>query len=75
MQERPTRTLVKAASWQLAGLVSMTLIGYVMTGSFEFAGTFALVTMALGFVTYIIHERIWAHISWGLTKSDDGHSR
>lgn len=63
--ESPTRTIAKAVSWQLLGLLSMTLIGYLFTGSVTAAGSLAVVTTMIGAVCYVLHERIWNRIPWG----------
>ncbi|MDZ7843082.1 MAG: DUF2061 domain-containing protein [Gammaproteobacteria bacterium] len=63
--ESATRTIAKAVSWQLLGLCSMTLIGYLFTGSVAAAGSLAVVTTIFGAVCYVLHERAWNRISWG----------
>ena len=45
----------------------MAAIGYLFTGSLAVGGTMALINAAMGFVTYLIYERIWAGIAWGRT--------
>jgi uncharacterized membrane protein len=49
--ETKIRTVVKAVLWNLLGLLVMTLVGLAAT--------------AIGFLCYILYERIWAHIGWG----------
>ena len=63
--ETRRRTLVKAVLWNAIGLLMMSLVGLVMTGSAFVGGTIALINTALGLSTYIFYERIWARISWG----------
>jgi uncharacterized membrane protein len=63
--ETPKRSLAKAIVWQVLGLISMTLIGWIVTGSAALAGGLALMNMSVGFVAYLLHERAWAHIPWG----------
>lgn len=63
--ESPSRTIAKAASWQLLGLFSMTLIGYLFTGSVTTAGSLAVVAALFGTICYVFHERVWNRISWG----------
>jgi len=67
------RTLVKALTWQALGLFTMTIIGVIATGSVSAGGTLALVAAATGMVFYMIHERVWACISWG--RTDPSHPR
>ncbi|MCZ4267297.1 DUF2061 domain-containing protein [Rhodobacteraceae bacterium R_SAG6] len=59
------RSLVKAIVWNVIGLISMTVVGFVATGSFSAGGLMAGINTALGFTTYLIYERVWAGIRWG----------
>ncbi len=47
------------------GLVMMTLVGLIATGSVAVGGVMALVNTAIGLTLYIVYERVWAGISWG----------
>ncbi len=59
------RSLVKAVVWNVIGLISMTVVGFVATGSFSAGGLMAGINTVLGFTTYLIYERVWAGIRWG----------
>lgn len=63
--ETRQRTTVKAILWTLLGLVVMAVVGLIFTGSIAVGGTMALINAVLGFLTYLIYERIWAKIKWG----------
>ena len=63
--EAGRRTLVKAVLWQAFGFFSMMLVGLVLTGSVATGGAFAALSTAIGFVSYILYERLWARIGWG----------
>lgn len=63
--ESKKRSLAKAVSWQLIGLVSMAVLGELFTGSFFAGSELALTSCAFGFVMYILHERVWAAVRWG----------
>lgn len=63
--ETNLRTLTKAMTWQTSGFLAMCLLGYAMTGSIGVAGQFAIISTALGFVMFFLHERLWARIRWG----------
>lgn len=63
--ESSKRTLAKAICWQVSGLIVMSLIGFLFTGSISQGGMIAIVGTVVGFLTYIAHERIWARIRWG----------
>ncbi len=59
------RTLVKALIWQAIGLSVMALVGWAVTGSAMVGGTLAVINTVLGFLTYVLYERIWARVAWG----------
>ena len=63
--ETRARTLAKAVGWQGLGLTVMAAVGWALTGSAALGGTLAAVNAALGFVSYIAYERLWARIGWG----------
>ncbi|WP_170325168.1 DUF2061 domain-containing protein [Ruegeria arenilitoris] len=63
--ETRRRSVVKAVLWNVMGLIVMTLVGLVATGSAAIGGTLAIVNTAIGLTMYVIYERIWAGITWG----------
>ena len=63
--ETRVRSIVKAVIWNIIGLSVMALVGLVVTGSLAVGGMMAVINTALGFVTYLIYERVWARIHWG----------
>ena len=63
--ETRRRSVVKALIWNVMGLVMMTLVGLIATGSVAVGGVVALVNTAIGLTLYIVYERVWAGISWG----------
>lgn len=65
--ESGRRSLVKAVVWNVMGLSVMTLVGLVATGSATVGGAIAVVNTGIGFVMYILYERVWARVSWGRT--------
>lgn len=60
------RTILKAVLWNLIGLGMMTLVGWIMTGSISFGGQMAGINAVLGLSMYVMYERIWARVRWGL---------
>lgn len=63
--ETRRRSVVKAVVWNGMGLVVMTLVGLLATGSAAIGGTLAIVNTAIGLTLYVVYERIWAGITWG----------
>lgn len=59
------RLLAKAATWQVLGLFSMMLIGFLFTGSVTASGGIAIVGSIAGFGVYFVHEMAWEKIAWG----------
>lgn len=66
--ETKTRSLVKAALWTLLGFGVMMCVGFVSTGSWGLGGRMALANSALGMVTYVLYERVWSRIAWGVVR-------
>lgn len=63
--ESQKRSLVKAVLWNALGFATMTLVGFILTGSIATGGWMAVINTALGFSMYLGYERIWAKIAWG----------
>ncbi|SFE47573.1 DUF2061 domain-containing protein [Roseivivax sediminis] len=68
--ETRARTLTKAILWQALGLVVMTALGWLLTGSAGTGGSLALASTLVGLVTYVVYERVWAGIRWGRLPHD-----
>jgi uncharacterized membrane protein len=69
------RLLTKSVTWQFAGLITMTLIGFLFTGSVAAGGGIAIVGALTGFVCYFVHELAWSKITWGLRRTPTGGSQ
>lgn len=63
--ETALRALVKGVIWTLMGLITMSVVGFAMTGSWSTGGTMALINSAVGLLFYVLYERLWARIGWG----------
>ena len=63
--ETTKRTIVKALSWQILGLLMMTMISYLHTGSMTSVLSLAGTSTVIGLISYVIHEKLWQRISWG----------
>ena len=69
--ETRMRSLTKAASWQGLGLVTMSALGYLFTGSLTSGGILAVTSGGVGFCVYLLHERLWARVQWGWDPAGD----
>lgn len=63
--ETRTRSLVKALIWNIIGLASMALVGFLATGSIAVGGVIALINTVIGFTLYLVYERLWSRVRWG----------
>jgi len=59
------RTLAKSITWRLIAIAVTFIVGFVMTGSWQFAVSLSLISNLINFVLYYIHERFWLKINWG----------
>ena len=66
------RLVIKSVTWQVAGLVSMTLIGFLFTSSFAASSGIAVTGAIAGFLSYFLHEIAWSKISWGRRSNRSG---
>ena len=63
--ESHLRTIVKALTWRLGGLVMTVAVAWVVTRRADFAASIGLVDTALKIVAYYVHERVWLRIRFG----------
>ena len=63
--ETRARTLVKSVLWTALGLVVMAGGGLAFTGSLAVGGGMAVVNAVIGFLSYLVYERVWSGIRWG----------
>lgn len=60
-----TRMITKSVTWQIGGLLTMTFIGFLFTGSFAASSGIAIAGSIAGFICYFLHELVWAKVKWG----------
>jgi uncharacterized membrane protein len=70
--EHSYRSLAKTLSYRLIISVELFAVTYVLTGSFDSALQLTGWTAVISTVIYYLHERVWAHISWGRTNHKAG---
>lgn len=59
------RTVAKAVTWQILGLISMSALAFWQTGSLRGAVSLAVSASLLSIGVYVLHERLWGRIRWG----------
>lgn len=58
------RSLAKALSWRIVGLVTTSIIAYMVTGQLGTAAVIGGIEFVVKFFIYYGHERMWAWIPW-----------
>ncbi len=60
------RTAVKAATYRALIMVLDCVSIYLLTGTLRVAVGFMVVSNIYTTIAYVVHERLWARVSWGL---------
>jgi len=66
--ETNARSIAKAVSYRFLGSAVTGLIFYTLTGKGGLSLGAGILDMVLKIGAYFVHERIWAHISFGRAK-------
>lgn len=67
--ESHKRSIVKAVSWRIFGLVFTVAVGWLVTGSAKTGLTLGLIDFFVKIGTFYAHERAWQKIQWGRLDS------
>jgi uncharacterized membrane protein len=60
------RSVVKALTYRVIILCLDFIVIYVLTRKAEIAAGFMIVSNVYTTVGYVLHERLWARIRWGM---------
>ena len=63
--ESKSRSLTKTITWRVTGSGATFLIAFLISGTWQLAGTIAIIQLVANTVLYYVHERFWARIKWG----------
>lgn len=63
------RSLVKAITWRVLGIVMLGGLSWLFTGDFKETGLITITFNAIRFVLYYVHERVWERTEWGRKKA------
>jgi len=66
--EHSYRSLAKTLSYRAIISVELFAATYLVTRNINQALQLTLDTAIISTLIYYLHERVWAHISWGRTK-------
>ena len=69
--ESHARSITKAVSYRVLGSASTALIVYAISGKASISAGAGAADAIIKIGLYFIHERIWAHIPFGRSKSPE----
>ncbi len=67
--EQMKRSLVKTVTYRILILVLDFLVIFLLTGRYDVALAFMVLSNTYTSIAYFFHERLWDRISWGKEKS------
>ena len=66
--ETRSRSIVKALTWRMGGLVVTIAVVWVVTGQVKLAASIGLADTLVKLLAYYFHERFWLKIRFGRVK-------
>ena len=60
-----SRSLVKAISWRAVAFLVLSVISFLITGSWAETTGIAIIYTVVQIFVYFVHERLWDGIAWG----------
>jgi len=63
--ETHARSITKALTYRIIGLMFTFLIGWLVTGSVKLGVTLGVLDFIIKLCTFYAHERFWMKIKWG----------
>lgn len=61
------RSVVKALTYRVLIICLDFLTIYLLTGAVQVAFWFMVVSNTYTTLAYVVHERVWARVRWGIT--------
>ena len=62
VRDSHSRSIVKAVSWRVTGIVDTFVVSFIFTGSVKVAGSIAGAEAITKMILYYFHERAWSVI-------------
>ena len=66
--ETRSRSIVKALTWRMGGLVVTIAVVWMVTGRVKLAASIGLADTLVKLLAYYFHERFWLKIRFGRVK-------
>ena len=74
MQEKPSRSLLKAISWRVTGTLDTILITFLVTGQAKWALSVGFVELFTKVFLFFVHERVWDRLAFGRIRGSESFS-
>jgi uncharacterized membrane protein len=59
------RTFAKTATYRIVTFVLTFVLTYLITGDAFPSATIAILSLTVGALSFMIHERLWTRVKWG----------
>ena len=69
--ESHARSIIKALSWRIGGLLVTFFVTWGITGRLSLAATVGLADTGVKIGAYYVHERLWLKVRFGRSTSPD----
>ncbi len=66
--DSPRRSMAKAVSWRIGGLIVTGCVVWIITGELRVAAYIGVADSVIKLGVYYVHERVWNRISFGRPK-------
>ena len=66
--ETRARSIVKALTWRIGGLIVTSSVVWVVTGQAKLAASIGLADTLVKLLAYYVHERCWLKVQFGRAK-------
>lgn len=70
-----SRTLAKTAGYRIVTFGLTYWITLIVTGAVTTSAVMAVMSISIGSLSYIVHERIWTSIRWASSNGDESAIR
>lgn len=63
--EKHPRSIAKSVSYRILSLAADSTVAYLFTRDVALSAGIVIFVNTYSTILYYLHERVWAHISWG----------
>lgn len=69
--ETKVRSIVKAATWRMGGLIMTVSVAWIVTGKPSLAASIGAIDTLVKLGAFYVHERLWLKIRFGRLRPPD----